>query len=247
MELDHEFTVPVPVDRAWPVLLDVERVAPCMPGATLDDIDGDEFTGRLKVKVGPITVTYRGSARFASKDDQANKVTIEGSGKETRGAGTASATVDAQLHENGDQTRVTVHTNLNVTGRPAQFGRNVMSEVGAKLVGQFADCLASELAAPSPAVAEGAPSPEGAPASEVTPSAGTTGAVTPAEDTEKEDTEKSAPASGAAARARHRPSADAIDLLDVAGGPILRRALPAVGAVIVIVGIILLIRRLRQG
>ncbi|MGH3319918.1 MAG: SRPBCC family protein, partial [Streptosporangiaceae bacterium] len=146
MELEHEFTVPVPVDQAWPVLLDVQRVAPCMPGATLDSVDGDEFTGRLKVKVGPVQVTYRGNARFKDKDEGAHKVTIEGSGKEARGSGTASATVDAQLREQGDRTHVTVHTTLNVTGRPAQFGRNVMAEVGGKIIGQFADCLERQLA-----------------------------------------------------------------------------------------------------
>src|SRR5689334_4719046 len=149
MELDHEFTVPVPVDQAWPVLLDVERIAPCMPGATLDSVDGDEFTGRLKVKLGAMTITYKGSARIASRDEDAHTVTIEGMGKEARGSGTASATVQAQLHEDGDQTRVTVHTKLNITGRPAQFGRSILAEVGGKLIGRFADNLAKEIASPA--------------------------------------------------------------------------------------------------
>lgn len=158
MELEHEFTVPVPVEQAWPVLLDIERVAPCMPGATLDSVEGDDFTGRLKVKVGPVTVTYRGKAGFTYQDEQNHTVTIEGSGKEARGSGTASATVRAQLHGEDGSTRVTVHTDLQVTGRPAQFGRNVMAEVGAKLIGKFADCLAGQLAGgeqaePAPATA----------------------------------------------------------------------------------------------
>ena len=144
MELDHEFTVPVPVDQAWPVLLDVERIAPCMPGATLDSIDGDEFTGRLKVRLGAMTITYRGSARIAGRDESARTVTIDGTGKEARGSGTASATVHAQMHDEGERTRVTVHTKLNVTGRPAQFGRGILSEVGGKLVKRFADNLAEE-------------------------------------------------------------------------------------------------------
>jgi carbon monoxide dehydrogenase subunit G len=146
MELDHEFTVPVPVDRAWQVLLDVERIAPCMPGATLDAADGDEFTGRLKVRLGAMTVTYRGTARIASREEEAHAVTIEASGKEARGSGTASATVQARLHEDDGRTRVTVHTKLNVTGRPAQFGRGILAEVGGKLIGRFADNLAAELA-----------------------------------------------------------------------------------------------------
>ena len=147
MELEHEFTVPVPVDRAWPVLLDVERVAPCMPGATLDSVEGDEFTGRLKVKLGAMTMTYRGNARIVVKDESARTVTMEGSGKEARGAGTASATVESRLHDQGDSTRVTVRTKLNVTGRPAQFGRNMLSEVGARLIDRFATALADELLA----------------------------------------------------------------------------------------------------
>ncbi|KAB2351736.1 SRPBCC family protein [Actinomadura rudentiformis] len=156
MELDHEFTVPVPVDQAWSVLLDVERVALCMPGATLDSVDGDEYAGRLKVKVGAMTVTYRGTARIAAADASSRTVTIEAAAKEARGSGTASATVQARLHDEGDTTRVTVHTKLNVTGRPAQFGRNILAEVGAKLVTRFAKALAKELESPTEAAEQAA-------------------------------------------------------------------------------------------
>jgi carbon monoxide dehydrogenase subunit G len=145
MELEHDFTVPVPVDQAWQVLLDVERIAPCMPGATLDSVEGDEFAGALKVKLGAMTITYKGTARIASRDEKAHTVTIEGMGKESRGSGTASASVEAQLHDEGGQTRVTVHTKLNVTGRPAQFGRNILSEVGGRLISRFAANLAEEI------------------------------------------------------------------------------------------------------
>jgi carbon monoxide dehydrogenase subunit G len=147
MELEHSFTVPVPEDRAWDVLLDVERVAPCMPGATLQSVDGDEIHGAIKVKVGPITMTYQGTARFTERDPAAHVITLEASGKETRGAGTASAKVRSMLEGNGSETHVVVHTTLTVTGKPAQFGRGVMSEVGGKLIGIFADNLASMLAA----------------------------------------------------------------------------------------------------
>jgi carbon monoxide dehydrogenase subunit G len=147
MELEHSFTVPVPRERAWEVLLDVEKVAPCMPGASLDSVDGDEIKGRIKVKVGPISMTYAGTARFTERDAAAGVVTLEASGKETRGAGTASASVRSVLEDQGDETRVTVHTNLNVTGKPAQFGRGVMTEVGGKLIGIFATNLAAMLAA----------------------------------------------------------------------------------------------------
>jgi len=151
MELEHSFTVPVPEERAWEVLLDVNRVAPCMPGATLDSVDGDEIKGRIKVKVGPIAMTYAGTARFTERDPHAHVITLEASGKETRGAGTASATVRSMLEGQGDETHVVVHTTLNVTGRPAQFGRGVMAEVGGKLIGIFASNLADMLAAePAP-------------------------------------------------------------------------------------------------
>jgi carbon monoxide dehydrogenase subunit G len=147
MELEHSFTVPVPEDRAWEVLLDVKRVAPCMPGATLDSVEGDEIKGRIKVKVGPIVMTYAGTARFTERDPGAHVITLEASGKETRGAGTASASVRSMLEGRGGETHVVVHTTLNVTGRPAQFGRGVMSEVGSKLIGIFASNLADMLGA----------------------------------------------------------------------------------------------------
>jgi len=147
MELTHSFTVPVPLDRAWDVLLDVERVAPCMPGATLDSVEGDDITGKIKVKVGPISMVYAGKASFTLRDKEAGLVTLDASGKETRGAGTAAASVRSELVGDGDQTHVTVHTNLNITGKPAQFGRGVMNEVGGKLIGIFADNLAKLIAA----------------------------------------------------------------------------------------------------
>jgi uncharacterized protein len=144
MELDHSFTVPVPPDRAWEVLLDVERIAPCMPGATVEEFDGEVVTGRIKVKVGPVSLTYRGTAKFIERDPGAQVVVVEASGKETRGAGTASATVRASLEPGASEnsTQVTMHTTMNVTGRPAQFGRGVIVEVGGKLVEKFAENLA---------------------------------------------------------------------------------------------------------
>jgi carbon monoxide dehydrogenase subunit G len=145
MDLHHEFTVPVPVQDAWRVLLDIERVAPCMPGATVEEYDGKTVTGSVKVKVGPITVTYRGTAVFEEQDEAAHRMVLIASGKETRGQGTARATVTGTLSEHDGGTAVSVRTDLTVTGRPAQFGRGVMAEVGDKLVGQFADCLSERL------------------------------------------------------------------------------------------------------
>ena len=147
MELDNSFTVPVPPEQAWDVLLDVKRIAPCMPGATVDEVEGDVINGQSRSRSGPVSLTYRGTATFTERDADTRVVVLEASGKETRGAGTASATVRASLEPgpSGNSTLVTMHTTMNVTGRPAQFGRGVMVEVGGKLVDQFAANLATLL------------------------------------------------------------------------------------------------------
>jgi carbon monoxide dehydrogenase subunit G len=145
MKLEHEFRVPVPITQAWDVLLDVERIAPCMPGATVESFDGETVNGRVKVKVGPIQVTYGGTARFIEKNEAGRRVTLDASGKEARGSGTAKATIVAVLQDEGSSTLVNVTTDLAITGKPAQFGRGVMVEVGNKLLGRFADCLAAEI------------------------------------------------------------------------------------------------------
>ena len=166
MELEHSFTIPVPPEQAWPVLMDVERIGPCMPGATVDSVDGDTIKGRIKVKVGPVMMTYAGTARFVERDEQARAVTLEASGKETRGAGTASATIRSTLQDEGGQTRVVVHTTMSVTGRPAQFGRGVMAEVGGRIIERFAANLAAMLAGEgSPAAGAAGAAAPGAPAS----------------------------------------------------------------------------------
>ncbi|MCZ2821629.1 SRPBCC domain-containing protein [Modestobacter sp. VKM Ac-2977] len=146
MQLENAFTVPVPIDEAWRVLLDIERIAPCMPGAALDSVTGDDFTGRVKVKLGPIALTYQGKASFVEKDEAAHRAVIDARGKDQRGNGTAAAVITATLAAEGDTTRVDVLTDLNITGRPAQFGRGVMTDVGNKLLGQFADKLSAQLA-----------------------------------------------------------------------------------------------------
>ncbi|MET8808751.1 SRPBCC family protein [Streptomyces sp. NPDC004546] len=153
MELHHEFTVPVPVGDVWHALLDIERVAPCLPGAVVEDYDGKTVTGSVKVKVGPVTVAYRGTAVFEEQDEAAHRMVLVASGRETRGQGTARATVTGTLTERDGGTAVSVRTDLTVTGRPAQFGRGVLAEVGDRLVGQFASCLAERLAEPAPAPA----------------------------------------------------------------------------------------------
>ncbi|MBW3639078.1 MAG: SRPBCC family protein [Actinobacteria bacterium] len=220
MKLENRFTVAVPVDEAWQVLLDVERIAPCMPGAALTRIEGDHFEGTVKVKVGPINLTYGGKASFVSKDEAGHVVVIDGSGKETRGTGTAKALITCRLVADGDSTQVEVDTDLNVTGKPAQFGRGVLAEVSGKLVDRFAACLSEEILAGSPepvfaATAADLGAPEG---------------VDP-------------PAVSVAPPAMPRPPAEAIDLLDAAGAPVLKRLAPALAALVVL---LLLVRKLRR-
>ena len=194
MELDNTFTVPVPPEVAWDVLLDVARIAPCMPGAIVDEVDGDVVTGRIKIKVGPVSLTYRGTAKFNERDEAARTVLVEASGKETRGAGTAAATITASLQPaEGGATLVNMHTTMNVTGRPAQFGRGVMVEVGGKIVDKFAENLAQQLAAdnsaaPPASEASGGDAPTGdaptgdAPATDAPASDAATPASGPARD-----------------------------------------------------------------
>lgn len=233
MDLQNSFVVPAGIDQAWATLMDVERLAPCLPGATLESYEGDDATGKVKVKVGPVQMTYTGKVHFVERDEATHRMVMDASGREARGSGTAAATATATLHdEGGDRTRVDVVTDLTITGKAAQFGRGVLQDVAAKIVGQFADNLAALMAAD--AVSEQPPAPEPAPGT--------------ATDSDSQ-----------AASAAPRPSAprptpvlphhdDAIDLLDTAGAPVLKRVAPILAAVTV-VGLIwwLLSRRGRRG
>ena len=162
MELTHSFTVPVGIDNAWDVLTDIERIAPCMPGAVLDEVDRDRFTGTVKVKLGPIALTYKGTASWVQRDETAHRAVLDAQGRDARGNGTAAATITAGLVPDGTSTRVDVVTELKITGKPAQFGRGVLADVGEKLIGQFADCLADKLSAGQSQDAVGEPGPVGA-------------------------------------------------------------------------------------
>lgn len=147
MQLEHNFDVPVPVDEAWRVLLDVERIAPCLPGATLDSVDGSEFQGRVKIKAGPITVSYTGMMRMDVADEATHRVVLDAQGREPRGSGTVKATVTAQLHPGDGTTSVQVVTDLAITGKPAQLGRGMIADVAGKIIDQFAANLAEEISA----------------------------------------------------------------------------------------------------
>jgi carbon monoxide dehydrogenase subunit G len=224
MQLEHEFVVPVPIEKAWDVLLDVEKMAPCMPGAAIDEIRGDEFDGRVKVKVGPITVTYSGTASFIEKDESARRITIKADGKEAKGSGTAAATILAVLKEAGDETTVHVTTDLAITGRPAQFGRGVMIDVSNKLLQRFADCLSETISPTKPPEPEVTASNGAAPTETAAPSVSTAPA-TPAQ----------------ASRPRSEP--EAIDLFETAGAPVLKRLGPALGGVALLLILFKLFRR----
>lgn len=215
MELTNEFRVGVPVAQAWDVLLDVERIAPCMPGATVESFDGETIEGRVKVKVGPIQVTYAGTAKFVEKDEAGRRAVIDASAKEARGSGTAAATITAVLTDAGGSTDVVVTTDLQITGKPAQFGRGVMVEVGNKILGKFAECLADELSGKPAAAAAGVETAAAA--------AGIAESTTAA----------GAQATTAPPPLRRVPEEEAIDLLGTAGLPVLKRVLPVVGAVMI--------------
>jgi uncharacterized protein len=263
MELDHSFIVPVPPDRAWEVLLDVERIAPCMPGATVEEFDGEVVTGRIKVKVGPVSLTYRGTAKFTERDPDTKVVVVDASGKETRGAGTASAAIRASLVPSGDGTEVSIHTTMNVTGRPAQFGRGVIAEVGGKLVEKFAENLAQMISdggndGTGPASADGAPadpSPADADLAEAsTAEASTAEASTAEASTADASTADAGPVLAESASAAPPPvltakappavqNEDSINLVKLVGPAVLKRVLPVAAGIAVLA---LLGRRLRH-
>jgi len=225
IELDNSFTVPVPPEKAWEVLLDVERIAPCMPGASVLSIsdDGNEIEGQVKVKLGPLSLTYKGTAKFTDKDQANHTITIEATGKETRGAGTASANVQAVLKptDEAGSTLVSIHTSLNVTGRPAQFGRSLLPEVSGKLIAQFASNLEALIAS------DNAP-----PASEETASPEADGAVA-----DSSGEAASAPTAANPATAPVMKQEESLNAFKFVVVPILKRVIPvaAVGAAIAIV------------
>jgi len=263
MQLENKFTIAAPLDKAWEALNTPQTIAPCFPGATLNTYEGDSFTGTVKVKLGPISLTYKGKGTYVQRDDDAHRVVIEASGRDSRGNGTANATVTGTMvPEGADKTAVTMVTDMTITGRPAQFGRGVISDVADKIIGQFSSCVAGKLApgeesAPAEPVAAAAAS--SAPASSGdTPVPSTATAATSAS-TATGGSEGSAgrsngsgAATATAASTAAKPATgpmksevDAIDLLDTAGAPVLKRVAPALGVALLLVLFIVLRRRRR--
>jgi carbon monoxide dehydrogenase subunit G len=302
VKLENSFTIDAPVDRAWEALNSPETVAPCFPGATLTDYEADSFTGTVKVKLGPIAMTYKGKGTYVTRDEAAREVVIEASGRDSRGNGTASATVTAALAADGpERTAVTMVTDMKITGKPAQFGRGVIADVAEKIIGQFSACVARKLA---PAVASsgaegavpavphseaisdiatppvrphraaapaggsealsdsvpersagpgsnGAAAGAGAAVPGTAPPAATGTPVTPVGGSAVPDTAPPAatgtpvtPGTGGTRGGPVRGEVEAIDLLDTAGAPVLKRLAPVVGGGLLLVLVVLLIRRL---
>jgi len=215
MKIDNEFTVNVPVDEAWDVLTDLERIAPCMPGAQLTGREGDAFLGKVKVKVGPVISEFAGTASFIEKDAATHHAVIDAKGRDSRGAGNASAIITAQLRADGEhRTVVTVETDLKISGKLAQFGSGMIAEVSSKLIDQFVDSLEKQVMA----------TPEQAPA-----------ASTPI-DTTVPTSSADIPASEPAFRPTREP--EAVNLTQLAGGAVAKRLLPVVG-LLVVAGIII--------
>jgi carbon monoxide dehydrogenase subunit G len=225
LKIDNEFTVGVPIDRAWAVLTDLEGIAPCMPGAVLTGAEGDVYSGKVKIKVGPITSEYAGTARFTERDEVNHRAVIDASGRDVRGAGNAAAAITAQLRAEGSSTVVSVDTDLKISGKIAQFGSGMIKEVSTKLLGQFVDCLEGKLAADVPV-----PS---APAT-ATPMADERVADGPAAEGPAA-TAESAPVGRA-----FTPSAEPapLNLMSIAGSSVYKRLLPLVAVIVVIVAVI---------
>ncbi len=190
MKINNEFTVGVPVEQAWDVMLDLERIAPCLPGASIQSSEDDEYQGTMKVKIGPITANYKGTVKVEEADEENHRAVLQATGRDARGQGTASATIVSTLQEEGDETRVTVETDMKLTGRAAQFGRGIAQDVATKMLTQFAECLERELSGGGGAAEEAASAAstsegDGAASQEASPTApvgGTAGRVISSED-----------------------------------------------------------------
>ncbi len=212
MQLENRFTIPVTIARAWEVLLDVERVVPCFPGAAVTSVSGDSIEGSVRIKFGPVLLHYAGTATFLEKDESAHRAVLTAQGSDRKGGGSAGATITAQLHEiDGGSTECVITTDLEITGRPAQFGRGIMAEVGNRITAQFASNLSTMLTAPAAPVGQSQPA-SGEQASQRAGGGAAAGAATPSS----------------------AGSDDALDMLKFAQGAALKRLAPVLGAVLLL-------------
>ncbi|WP_182347663.1 SRPBCC family protein [Tomitella gaofuii] len=257
MELEHSFTVPASVDEVWQALLDPERVAPCMPGATLTGVEAQTFTGKVKVKLGPVSMQYKGTGEYIETDEATHTVVIKAAGKDAKGNGTAAATVTLRLTGDGERTSGASTTDLTVTGKPAQFGRGMIAEVGGKILEQFAVNLGDALATPDgrssegqddsagqDSVGHGTAGDAGGGSTDGGGTVGAAGAGTAAPAAPLSTGDGAGPAGRPAAAPRET---EALDLSEFARGAVLKRALPLIGAGAVAALIVMVILRCRRG
>lgn len=241
MKLSNDITVPAPIEEAWELMLDVERVAPCLPGASIEESDGDEYKGSMKVKIGPIVSQFEGTLKIDEADEEARRAVMSAKARDSRGKGSANATITSTLEPAEEGTRVTVETDLRVTGPAASFGRGVMEDVSAMLMTQFADCLATKLGREAPAEAATAAAPAAGEGAEDGEPVARAQAL-------PDDVPKPPPAQAEAPPPAPEPADDnVLDLGAVGREAIGRRAAPpAVGAFLLLVLLVLLLRRRRR-
>jgi uncharacterized protein len=222
MKIANQFTVSAPIERVWDVLCDLEQVIPLMPGAQLTGHEGDDYLGKVKVKVGPVTSEFSGKVRFIEQDREQHRAVIDGKGKEARGTGNAAATVTAQLREGGGDTSVTVDTDLKIVGKLAQFGSGMLQQVSEKLLGQFVESLEAKLAAEDMG-----------------------GATDPADTTGGEALIGARPANPVPGTQQAPAEPEAIDLLELAGAGALKKYGAAAAGLVAVVFLFWVLRRRR--
>jgi uncharacterized protein len=245
MKLENEFVVPASVDDAWKVLLDVERVAPCLPGAEIEKAEGDAYNGTMTVKIGPITAKYKGTIEIEEADDTAHRAVMKAKARDARGQGGAQATITSIMESSDEGTRVKVETDMRVTGAAAQFGRGVMQDVSAQMMGRFADCLASEMSGGDGAQAESGDGAKPDTEEAATPSAETPTAA-PLPDDVPEPPGAAEEQAAAEQAPNERPTPDVLDLGEVGRGVLAKRAVPVAGALAGLLALLFVLRRLRR-
>jgi uncharacterized protein len=247
LDLTHKFSVPTEVDETWAHFNDIASVAECFPGATVTAVEGDTFKGSCKVKLGPIALVYNGSGTFVEKDDAAHRFVVEAKGKDKRGNGTAGANVTVSMAETSGSTDVEVVTDLSITGKPAQFGRGVMQDVSAKLMSQFADCLAQRITGgPEEPAAEEAEAAEAAAepaAAGATPGNGAAAATPPPSGAPGPTTPPAGAAAPGANGGPERGAPDVLDLGEASRDAVVKRVVPIVGGLLLALVLLRVVRR----
>lgn len=229
MKIENSFTVGVPIEEAWEAMLDLERIAPCLPGASINEADGDEYKGTMMVKIGPISAKYEGTVKYEETDEQAHRAVLHATGQDARGQGTASATITSTMEEGAEGTKVNVETDMKLTGRAAQFGRGIQQDVAEKMLGQFAECLEQRLAGEEPE-AETAEASNGSAAAGASAGAAGNGAASSGEEKPK-------------TRKINQPEPEPLDLGEMSQEAVMKRVTPVLIGVGVLLVLVWILRR----